>query len=445
MRSNYNFNYSHNDDKFLVNNNNKPMIQKKLKQLFITSVLSLLVFSSHIFAAGCVNWSQNTFVPNTNLQGQKLPSYGLYWFKADGSASLEQSTMKACNYGDKACQQKELASGYFDPNKPTIIFIHGWQPSTVNVKNRFDFCYKYKTAKNTYSPTLNVLQSWKGYNVAVFYWNQFADDNLYAAEAKVYTTHGVHGMQWKYLDKAGVEHTCKSGDSSCVTPNESITDLAFDAYKKSLPKVYNKELRITGQSLGAQVAIQLTKKIMQHPLLPQPTRLVLMDPYFSEDGVFTAENNLPYSVAQYNSSAVTDILALYKHHHALKNVAFPISMYRTSVMSFAPTGNPNWNLIQQVAYMRIYPVYLKAAKGLALKTAQHISSIYLYFYSKQFVPQASQDVSTVHIDAASTHSQVMQLMQQRRYQVVNKLADPTYQKTWLSKFTNVVPSDPMKR
>ncbi|PHQ80862.1 MAG: hypothetical protein COB66_03720 [Coxiella sp. (in: Bacteria)] len=91
-------------------------------------------------------------------------------------------------------------TGYFDPKKPTIIFFHGWQPDTVKNKSRFDLCYMYKQANGQSSPRYNTLQYWKGWNVGVFYWNQFADEaNVVDAEAKIYSAHGIMSMRWAYL------------------------------------------------------------------------------------------------------------------------------------------------------------------------------------------------------------------------------------------------------
>lgn len=438
----------------LVKNNNPARrAMKNFKHLFSTSVLILSVFlCGQAYALGCVNWAPETFVPATNAQGQKLPDYGLYWFKTDGSTVPQESVMKACDYADPKCRQQE--QGYFDPKKPTLIFIHGWQPNTVKNKDRLDFCYQYQTSETTESPVYNTLAPWKDYNVAIFYWNQFADEltpvigpeeGVVSAEAKIYSTNGSRGMEWKYLDNTGALHTCVAGDNTCVTPTKDIVDLAFDAYQTALPKFYHQEIRIAGQSLGAQVAIQLTAKIMQQPLLPQPGRLVLMDPFFAPDGKFTAQNQLPYSVAQYNSDTVTAILTMYHQRHPLSQLSFPIEVYRTSTVSFPPTGTPAWDLMSKVAYVRLYPDFIKGLSGTPLKAAEHMSSSYLYFYSKAITPKNNPaDFNTFHIDAASSDADVSALMTYHRYQWVNVL-DKSYARTWLSEFTNLEPLDPAKR
>lgn len=361
-----------------------------MKKTF-TYVIALF-FSTQIFALHCVKWPQGVFVPNVNAQGQKLPDYGIYWFKADGSTVPQESVMKACNYADAKCRIAE--KNYFDPNKPTIIFIHGWVPFSVKTKGRIDFCYQYTLAKDAKSPVYNTLAQWKGYNVGIFYWNQFADEfqwifpekAITEVEGKIYGVHGAHFMQWKYLDKDGNEHTCSSEDKDCLTPKKSIIDLAFDSYQQALPKDYHQPIRITGQSLGTQVAIQLTAKIMQNPTLPQPTVLILMDPFFSPNGRFAKENNLPDSVAEYNSSTVSYIRQLYHQQHPNSETKFPIIVYRTSNLSFPPLGDPAVNLMNQVDYHRVYPLFLDGLSGLALSGAQHYSSAFIYFATQGQLP-----------------------------------------------------------
>lgn len=425
------------------------MILKKFKQTFFTTVLILSAFSSQAIAEGCVNWAKGTFVPKTNALGQKLPDDGIYWFKADGSRNSHELVMKACRYNDHDCASREKHQGYFNPNKPTVIFIHGWAPDSTKGQTRFDFCYQYSTGKNTLSPVYNTLQPWKGYNVGVFYWNQFADESqiilpeaaLVAAEAKIYSTNGTRGMEWKYIDKAGVEQVCRAGDSGCLVPKEDITDMAFDAYKQALPADYKNEIRITAQSLGAQVAIQLTAKIMQHPLMPQPTRLALLDPYFSVDGKFAPQNNIPNSVADYNSDTVHSILTMYHQRHLLSGQEFPIAVYRSSTVSFAPLGNPALALMDQVAYLRVYPVFIKGLDAGATIGADHVASSYLYFISKDYAPNKgadnASDFNQFHIDARSDTAAVVKLMTYKRYEQVDSADRQNYAKTWKSKFNNV--------
>jgi hypothetical protein len=404
--------------------------------------ISSLIAITHVFAGNCVQWNSSTFQPQANMFGQIKADYGVYWLKNAGTNS--ESATPACrsSLGKQQCMQKLESAGYFDPKKPTIFFIHGWQPVTVKNKNRFDLCYRYKQADGSESPTYNTLQYWKGWNVAVFYWNQFADeDNVLSAESKIYSTQGINGMRWAYLDKSGQLQHCNRYTSSCIMPHkgfkqEDILDLAYDAYQNAFPSDYHPEkLRIAGQSLGTQVAIQLSDLVLHNKSLPQPTRVALMDPYFSPDNMGTKLQHLPQSVANYNQQKVEDI--------EKTNPKLPITVYRTSEVSFAPTGNPAPALMNDVAFMRLYPGFLSGQGG-ALQGELHQSSIYIYFESMKALPDDNPQVLlSNYVNAASPNQSALQLMHQKRYQLSND-ASKQFDDTNKYIFTNTQPINPPK-
>lgn len=383
------------------------------------TTISFIIATSSAFAGNCVPWSNTDFQPQQNRFGQIKADYGIYWLK--NSSNDSESAAPACrsSLGKALCMKKLESTGYFNPKKPTIIFIHGWQPDTVKNKNRFDLCYRYTQPDGSESPTYNTLQKWKDWNVAVFYWNQFADeDDVLTAESKIYSTKGVDGMRWAYLDNTGQLQYCNRSTPSCIMPKKGlkqldVLDLAYNAYQNALPTGYQPtRLRIAGQSLGTQIAIQLTDLVMHNKALPQPTRLALMDPYFSPDHVGVKQQDLPSSVANYNEQKIKDIEKMHPQ--------FPIAVYRTSTVSFAPTGNPAPDLMDQVAFMRLYPMFL-SGHGDALQAQLHESSIFLYFESMQSAPNyAPGSKYNNYVNAAATNAQVLQLMHQKRYQVINQ-------------------------
>jgi hypothetical protein len=329
-----------------------------ISQLKRFSVLSILVFIT-LFSAqasGCINWKAGTFGPTTlgkpDIDQKISADSGIYWLKNTTNGQTE-TAMPACKVGANSkaknkCLKKLKSSGYFNPNKPTIIFIHGWQPMTVVDKNRFDFCYNYDLAKDEPAKRVNTLTQWKDWNVGVFYWNQYADElSPYDAEAKIYSTSGSKGMRWKYdwtNTEGGKVKTsyCSKKQANCVMPSNSedepidIVQMAYQSYTAAMPaaKSYTSDsVRIAGQSLGTQIAIQLTGKLLLDPQgSPEPTRLALMDPYFTPDHQFTKVNNLPDSVGDFNANIVRNILRT--------NPTFPISVFRTSELSQAPNGEP---------------------------------------------------------------------------------------------------------
>lgn len=399
------------------------MLRITLRQSKYHILATLILLCCHLpaFAGHCVQWPSTLFQPNP-FTNRIAAHYGIEWLKSNGHTETATPACTALQNKSQCMQQLE-EKGYYSPFKPTIIFIHGWQPGTVIKKSRFDFCYQYKQPDGNESPVFDTLQYWKGWNVGVFYWNQFADeDDVVNAEKKIYTTSSDVGMRWAYLNSDGKVEHCTQFDGRCTIPKESVIDLAFDAFKNALPdaKTYNhfnnhRELRIAGQSLGTQVAIQLTHKIMSDQSLPQPTRLTLMDPYFSSDNntgfIPQAPND---TVAQYNTTVISQIESQHNHQ-------FPIDVYRTSSVSFAPLGDPAPQLMDQVDFLRLNPLYLSNDPSDESLLELHESSIYLYFESMQPKPFGTKRPFSPasFTDAHSSDQQIVKLLGQKRMQLTN--------------------------
>ena len=408
-----------------------------------------------------VAWPSTDFTPATSVDGAPLqPTTGIYWFNTN-NPDRQESQMAAYTPGNKDSKSDYMnmlkENGYFDPGKPTIIFVHGWQPGSTSSKTRFDFCYNYPAAGGKTSPTYNVLGSWKGWNVGVFYWTQFADTQQSAnhydlptvAESKIYSTNGGSQMSWAYLSKAGTLQHCVNGMSNCKLVTEDISQMLEKAYKNALPSKEDykgAELRIAGQSLGTQLAMQLTDWVVTNVKtndMPMPTRLSLMDPYMSPKDLEGNEHlPFPESVAVHSANTVSDIK---KHDPSL-----PIDVYRTSTLSFAPTGDPAPKLMSEVAFMRLYPKYLDPTinNSSQLNALLHRASIYLYFVSKQHKPTlppvapAGQDS---YANADADNKSILHLMGQKRYQVTTGtggLGEDNFLNTQDDVYSSVEPLQP---
>jgi hypothetical protein len=134
-------------------------------------------------------------------------------------------------------------------NAPTFIFSHGWQPGATVARTMENFNYKDIDPK--YGFDVNMADAWiaAGWNVGMFYWNQFADEAVVQdAEAKLWTPNGPQGMRWRTTD----------GSYSTVgAPNISIPELFVECYLQSFANVsdYPASVRLAGHSLGSQVIL----------------------------------------------------------------------------------------------------------------------------------------------------------------------------------------------
>lgn len=425
------------------------MFLNKLSRLFAL-ILSLSTMTITVSAhANCVDWPASTFQPTPNTKtGNIAPDYGLYFFKHSGNKTtamrafappslipqFADGKLNTLPKGEsiKSAQQAYILqlenAGYFDPKKPTLIFIHGDQATFTAKKKRMDFCYQYELQNGKLTQLNNLQKDWSKWNVAIFYWNQFADDvqgtgirDLIRAvtypEMKIYSSMNAASMRWAYLDSAGKQQFCYQGKKGCVTLPKaangrplSVSTLAYLAYINAFPKGYAQPIRIVGQSLGAQLAIVLTHRVLSNPHAPHPSQLVLVDPYFSPRfHRVDVKWDKSDSVAHYNFELMQQTL---KDHPALG-----FAIFRTTHLSTFPLGARDPGLEKLAAYQRICPAYLGDANKKKRVPTEHLSAAYIYFNSMD-TPTANGAIS-----ARDNAEVIRKLEGTRRYCTITSLAN----------------------
>ncbi|MCA9876035.1 MAG: hypothetical protein KC441_20320 [Anaerolineales bacterium] len=192
------------------------------------------------------------------------PDYGLVWF------------------GENGRSQKALPgqpTPYFDTTRPTIIFVHGWLPDQVATPPTFTVDFADAAQDNPLQ--LDVAAAWleAGWNVGIFYWHPFADEDLvWVAEDKIWSADQDAGM--RYRDEAGNFHTE-------AMPTVSAGELFYQAYVAAMAGYNGPEIRLAGHSLGNQMVVRLADQLVTgietgevaENLLP--TRVALLDPFWS--------------------------------------------------------------------------------------------------------------------------------------------------------------------
>ena len=198
--------------------------------------------------------------------------YGLYWF--DGN-----------NHSVKAVEADGTVNNvplkFYDPSKPTIIHFHGWQPDSAtrgDGYDREDFRFVWG------DEDVITSTSWKnkGWNIAYFYWDQFADESeVKDAEAKMWSANGPRGMRYRLSD---------GSYSTKFSPDVSVGQIAFDQVTAALSDNTSYYVRLAGHSLGNQLATIVARKISDAIYAGNVgtnvmvDRLELLDPFWSQDG-----------------------------------------------------------------------------------------------------------------------------------------------------------------
>ncbi len=225
---------------------------------------------------------------------------------------------------------------YYDPSKPTVIYMHGWAGGSAQKR------YRESYDRTQWNKNADVGKAWReaGWNVGAFYWNQYSDEGeVKDAEAKIYTELGPQKMRWRDAQGNYNEGPAKSVMLQAVERMESV----MSDYRGA-------ELRLVGHSLGAQLAIHVSGELWRRnkagkvPTNLVPKRVALMDPAFLQDGRPYLNNRWTGEIARENVSANRSEI-LYE-------------AYRSSpATSNFIIGDVNQGLLEMTAFVELKPWY----------------------------------------------------------------------------------------
>ncbi len=271
---------------------------------------------------------------------------GLYWMGMQGR--LQKAN-------------KLPASRYYDPQKPTLIYVHGWQQGSVAME------YHESTYRDVLGQKVDLADAWikKGWNVGIFLWTEFADDQLLLAEQKIWDP---KAMTW--IDPS---NTRKS-----FSGNKAASEILFQEYTTAMSAQKAPEIRFAGHSLGSQMVSILTQKvregIVQGRLASKlmPSRVVLLDPFFSNGAK-------AYLQQQSNAAVVTQ----YAKQWIAQGTTLEI--YRTSSLSLLPVADAHAPLISLSAFRNIYTdgIFTTADQG---PKHNYAVAYYLWSFAGKEVP-----------------------------------------------------------
>lgn len=211
--------------------------------------------------------------------------------------------------------QTGKAAPHVDPSKPTLIYVHGWEINRVSTGWRESFDYGLSDAMSsarlarTQGGALgHTALSWleQGWNVGIFYWDNFADERAVAdAEAKIWTAHGPRRMRYRLGDGRWHEADAQATDGRSI--GERLADALADALAGPCGESGRPDpargaedagtraasdgqsacgtVRLAGHSLGAQLVVHAAALLLERARAGTvraelvPSRLALLDPY----------------------------------------------------------------------------------------------------------------------------------------------------------------------
>ena len=79
---------------------------------------------------------------------------------------------------NKLCIDPKLGCKYFNPKRPSVIFIHGWSIHFSKRMNKTTFNPKINYPRWYFVKDENTADYWikKGWNIGIFRWHSFADE-----------------------------------------------------------------------------------------------------------------------------------------------------------------------------------------------------------------------------------------------------------------------------
>ncbi len=259
---------------------------------------------------------------------------------AQDPANFRQLDVNIYWYGPNNQNQRAVrgqTNPYFNPSRPTIIYIHGWQKDTTVRLIRENF------NRSAVNDNADVARPWidRNWNVGIFYWNQLADENeVKDAEAKIHTTNSTlftNATRWR--DSTGVYRP---------GPALTVTQQFVNAYKSAMVNYTGPEVRFAGHSLGSQLAITGASALWREKnagILPArlvPTRVALLDHAFLQGPKSWIGNKWTGQVAR-------DLVSQNRSEIIYEN-------YRTSAAtSNGFIGDTNQGLIDMTPFVDVYP------------------------------------------------------------------------------------------
>ncbi|MCA9982131.1 MAG: hypothetical protein KDD89_14905, partial [Anaerolineales bacterium] len=312
-------------------------------------------------------------------------AYGLYW------KSYDDQTLKA---------EPGVPNPYYDPHRPTLIYVHGWQPETRG--RRESLVWQH----NDFEADLAAPWLDAGWNVGVFYWDQFADEPLVMdAEAKIWTTTGGAGMRYRL----------PSGRYVRRDVDRSVGGLLYESYTAVLADYTGDEIRLVGHSMGNQLVVQLSEQVVTavsagelNPRLA-PQRVILADPYWSlGERDFLGGQSVGQRVRE-----------------AIVNELIPrgvlVEWYRSSYLTGAVTSDVNTELIPHVLFAEMRPYFCHSFDQVCRHEASWHQ--YLLSYGTEPPPECAAEPKGLLAPCVATGRRVL-LARQSADEVAARMAEP---------------------
>jgi len=369
--------------------------------------------------------------------------YGLYWFR-DAERCV------------KYVPGRTLFKEYYDPAKPVLLYIHGWERTSVNFQKEKlkdfriqSFFHFAGDLDKTMKAPVDLVSIWKKkylnhegreWNFGVLYWNQFSDDDHGFAkaprsvESKIWTAKGPAGMRYAVRKQGREKGKWLTGSyfSEKHSPSKSVSVLLADIIISALNDKRSPDFRLYGHSLGNQLITSVAYILKeQHergqiddPLFPK--RLAVADPYWckgrktcwcSEHPAYRDLGGSEMLTSGQMCSRILNNLIEYSDSRKISGSSsnFALEIMSASLLTYysftrhLSMGDPNLEVrdIGAVSYLRSEWIHPNEALP-AYWGHKHVNALLCYLWQYAFPPPATG------FSASSTNADITVRMNCRR-------------------------------
>jgi hypothetical protein len=312
--------------------------------------------------------------------------YGIYWIGPN--STYERATGKP--------------SRFYDPRKPTIFFLHGWQGAGVGTVYS---CRRPSSYCTVVEDRVELFSIWfeNGWNVGMFMWDQFADEEcIRDAEYKLWRK----PARWLSNDCNGPDYVGKVKFRDFTGDAASVSELCANSMQKEMKDFSGSEVRFLGHSLGAQLAAKCAELLHTRKSKLAPSRVTMLEPAFSHIGWAGAIQCGPLmklvhmgGPEQVANSSMFGEIARKEANEALKSLidsGVVVELVQTTkgALQFVACSSP---VLYHSVYIQYHPSWcphnLKAIFNFGQKGAPgcaHDSVVCLYLLSLKNLPNANQ-------------------------------------------------------
>lgn len=266
-------------------------------------------------------------------QWPKGLDYGIYWLGPNHT--FEKATPHE--------------SRNYNPKKPTSIFFHGWQGAFGGTTKT---CFRMGTACKSCIEHVEIMDAWfkKGWNVGMFYWDQFADERCVRdVEYKIWNV-GKQPLRWLSNDCEGYQFEGTERYHNYDGKETSVSDICASSMRYALRDFEGPEVRFIGESLGTQLVSGCAELLHYNKDHMAPNRVVLLEPAFSHTGLagraqcreLPENKNFGEEAEKHTNAAL----------RKLKEYGVPIELYTSSplVWKYVLCANPEVEFDVHVHY-----------------------------------------------------------------------------------------------